>query len=35
MKVVDAEIEFHVDDKGTVDYLVLRQSGHDYKEMKK
>ena len=35
MKVVDAEIEFHVDDKGTVDYLVLHQGGHDYKEMKK
>ncbi|WP_213804072.1 serine hydrolase [Granulicella sp. dw_53] len=35
MKVVDAEIEFHADDKGTVDYLVLHQGGHDYKEMKK
>jgi CubicO group peptidase (beta-lactamase class C family) len=35
MKIVDAEIEFHADDKGTVDYLVLHQGGHDYKEMKK
>jgi hypothetical protein len=35
MKVVDAEIEFHTDDKGKVDYLVLHQGGHDYKEMKK
>jgi CubicO group peptidase (beta-lactamase class C family) len=35
MKVVDAEIEFHTGDQGTVDYLVLHQGGHDYKEMKK
>lgn len=35
MKVVDAEIEFHAKDNGQVDYLVLHQGGHDYKEMKK
>ncbi|WP_165419970.1 serine hydrolase [Edaphobacter modestus] len=35
MKVVDAEIEFHTDDKGSVDYLFLHQGGRDYKEMKK
>lgn len=35
MKVVDAELEFHTDGKGKVDYLVLHQGGHDYKEMKK
>ena len=35
IKVVDAEIEFHADDKGSVDYLVLHQGGRDYKEMKK
>ncbi|WP_278045544.1 DUF3471 domain-containing protein [Edaphobacter modestus] len=35
MKVDDAEIEFHTDDKGSVDYLVLHQGGRDYKEMKK
>ena len=35
MKVVDAEVEFHVDNKGAVDYLVLHQGGHDYKEMRK
>jgi len=35
MKVVDAEIEFHINDQGKVDYLVLHQGGHDYKEMKK
>jgi CubicO group peptidase (beta-lactamase class C family) len=35
MKVVDAEIEFHTGDKGTVDYLVLHQDGKDHKEMKK
>jgi CubicO group peptidase (beta-lactamase class C family) len=35
MTVVDAEIEFHTDDKGFVDYLILHQGGHDYKEMRK
>ena len=35
MKVVDAEIEFHADDKGKVDYLVLHQGGQDHKEFKK
>ena len=35
MKVVDAEIEFHTNEEGKVDYLVLHQDGHDYKEMKK
>lgn len=35
MKVVDAEIEFHTNEKGDVDYLTLHQGGHDYKEMKK
>jgi len=35
MKVVDAEIEFHTDNKGEVDYLILHQGGRDYKEMRK
>jgi hypothetical protein len=35
MKVVDAETEFHADDKGSIDYLVPHQGGRDYKEMKK
>jgi CubicO group peptidase (beta-lactamase class C family) len=35
MKVNDAEIDFHTDDKGKVDYLVQHQGGHDYKATKK
>ena len=35
MKVVDAEIEFHTQEDGGVDYLVLRQGGQEYKELKK
>ena len=35
MKVNDAEIDFHADDKGKVDYLVQHQGGHDYKAVKK
>jgi len=34
MKVVDAEIEFHRDDKGKVDYLTLHQGGHDFMEVR-
>jgi CubicO group peptidase (beta-lactamase class C family) len=33
--VVNSEIDFHTNDKGQVDYLVLHQGGRDYKEMKK
>jgi CubicO group peptidase (beta-lactamase class C family) len=35
MKVNEAEIDFHTDDKGKVDYFVQHQGGHDYKAMKK
>lgn len=35
MKVVNAEIDFHTQEKGVVDYLVLRQGGQEYKELKK
>jgi CubicO group peptidase (beta-lactamase class C family) len=35
MKIVNAEIDFHADDKGKVDYLTLHQGGRDYKEMRK
>jgi CubicO group peptidase (beta-lactamase class C family) len=35
MKVNDAEIDFHTDDKGNVDYLIQHQGGHDYKAVKK
>jgi CubicO group peptidase (beta-lactamase class C family) len=35
MKVNDAEIDFHTDDKGKVDYLVQHQGGHDYKGTRK
>ena len=35
MKVNEAEIDFHTDDKGDVDYLIQHQGGRDYKAMKK
>ena len=35
LKVVDAEVEFHKNDKGEVEYLVLHQGGHDAKGIKK
>lgn len=35
LKVVDAEVEFHKNDKGDVEYLILHQGGRDVKGMKK
>jgi hypothetical protein len=35
MKIVNAEIDFHADDKGQVYYLILHRGGRDYKEMRK
>jgi hypothetical protein len=29
LKVVDAQVEFFKDDKGSVTHLVLHQGGHD------
>jgi len=35
LKVVDAEIEFHTDEKGKVDYLTYHQNGREFKEIRK
>ena len=35
LKVVDAEVEFVSDDKGSVSYLVLHQNGNDSKGIRK
>ncbi len=35
LKVVDAQLEFFADDKGTVTYVVLHQNGRDVKGMRK
>lgn len=35
LKVVDAEVEFFLDEKGQVSYLVLHQNGQEIKAMKK
>ena len=35
LTVVDAEVEFILDDKGKVSYMVLHQNGHDSKGVRK